>query len=96
MESPITTFCDTETGMIPNELAGACNLTFTRYQLLVQGAYSKIPSTLRQLADEIRGPGGADRLEADYQAFRSSLPFDTRLELDRQLFPGGHAFGMCN
>jgi len=73
MRSPIAVFCDEETGMIANELAGYLNLPNSRYQLLVQGAYDRLPIILKNFADELRGPGGGDRLEADYQAFKDSL-----------------------
>jgi len=95
MRSPIAVFCDEETGMIAQELAGYLNLNNTRYQLMVQGAYDRLPIILKKLADELRGPGGGDRLEADYQAFRDRLSPETKRDLETQLFPAGRAFGMC-
>lgn len=95
MRSPIAVFCDEETGMIANELAGYCNLNNTRYQLLVQGAYDCLPIVLKKLADELRGEGGGDRLEADYQAFKDTLSPETKRDLENQLFPAGRAFGQC-
>ncbi len=94
MESPITQFCR-ETDLLPNELAGKILLSNVRYKLLEEGAFDGIPSTLQEFADEVRGPGGADRLEADYKAFRAGLDSDTRAELERQLYPAGRAYGMC-
>lgn len=95
MRSPIATFCDTETGMIPQELAGFLNLPNTRYQLLVQGAYDRLPIILKKLADELRGPGGGDRLEADYQAFKNTLSPETKRDLENQLYPAGRWSGLC-
>jgi len=77
-----------------NELAGHCGLSNTRWQLLVQGAYDQLPLILKKFADERRGPGGGDRLEADYQAFKNSLSPETKRELESTLFPAGRAFAM--
>jgi len=94
-ESPITRFCDEESRRCWYELAGEISLSNTRYKLLEAGAFDVIPNTLRQLADQYRGEGGADKLEAEYQAFRRSLPPETRQELEQKLYPAGRMYGAC-
>jgi hypothetical protein len=95
MKSPVAVFCDEVAGMTWNELAGYCNLSNARYQLLVQGAYDRLPIILKKFADELTGPGSGEKLEADYLAFRDSLDAATRKDIESQLFPAGRAFGMC-
>lgn len=95
MKSPITVFCDEESGLLWNELAGFLSISNARYMLLEQGAFDGVPRDLREMADERRGEGGGDKLEADYQAFRRSLTPEKRQELERKLYPAGRMYGMC-
>lgn len=95
MKSPIDEFTENAAGMVATELAGYCNMSNTRFQLLADGAYDRIPILLKNYADEVSGAGAGEKLEADYQAFRKSLDFDTRLENENKLYPAGRAYGMC-
>lgn len=95
MENPITAFAK-EANFLPNELAGYLCMSGTRFKLLEKGAFDRIPKHLHELAEEVRGEGGGDRLEAEYDAFKAeTLTFDERMELQQELYPAGRVHGMC-
>lgn len=94
MESPITSFAK-EARFTPYELAGFLCMSNVRFRLFEKGAFDCIPKHLHELADEVRGEGGGDRLQAEYDAFKAeTLDFDTRMELQQELYPAGRWAGM--
>jgi hypothetical protein len=74
---------------------GFLGMSRQRYHVLLSGGYWPLPGVLLDIAEEVYGVDGRERIKTEYLAFRANISPETLKRLEKLLFPGGPAYGMC-